>query len=71
MEAQAEGGGGVMKSSGPPVEEATASASQHGPAPYRWRHAGIRSARFQIRKWMFFKKISHIESRFCLMLPTD
>lgn len=69
MEVQAEGGGGVMKSSGPPVEEATASASQHGPAPCRWRHAGIRSASLSNQEVDVL--ISHIESRFCLMLPTD
>lgn len=39
---QTEGGeGGIMKSSGPLVEEATAPASQHSLTLYRWRHAGM------------------------------
>lgn len=46
--------GGIMKSSGSLVEEATTPASQHSLALYRWQHAGIRSVRSQIRKWMFF-----------------
>lgn len=53
---QEEGGeGGIMKSSGPLVEEGTAPASQHSLTLYRWRHAGICLVHFQIRKWIFFK----------------
>lgn len=69
-EVQVEGGeGGIMKSSGSLVEEAMVPASQHSLTLYRWRHAGICSVQFQIRKWMFFKfenilqyeKYSHTE----------
>lgn len=38
--------GGIMKSSGSLVEEATAPASQHSLALYRWQHAGICSLHF-------------------------
>lgn len=47
VEVAAEGEeGGIMKSYGPPVEGATASASQRSLALYRWWHAGVRSAHF-------------------------